>query len=247
MSAPTSRLVEKRLRAAYESQLITPLRDENGNQRGIPRSIKSLAKGLPQWRSGHLSEHDDPWVWSDQHVGHARIIEYSNRPFESLEEMDAAFFANWEAAVGDDDTVVFVGDLAVSNRGLNEETFRRVQELPGARKILVVGNHDVTARGGDLRVKGFDTMYAMMFAQGDPPLVLTHVPLREVLEGWVNVHGHTHGTPSGRTPHINVSVEHLDYRPVRLARLRALAKVLVTGRYPEGKTTNERLAAIEAA
>ena len=47
-----------------------------------------------------------------------------------------------------------------------------------------------------------------------------------------------------RTPHINVSVEQLDYRPVLLSDLRALARVLVRGEYPEGTTTSERLQAV---
>ena len=48
------------------------------------------------------------------------------------------------------------------------------------------------------------------------------------------------------TPHINVSVEQLEYAPVSLARIRRLAQVLVGGVYPPGETTVERMQAIEA-
>ena len=33
---------------------------------------------------------------------------------------------------------------------------------------------------------------ATLFAPGDPPLLLTHVPLLQVPHGWVNVHGYVH-------------------------------------------------------
>ena len=76
-----------------------------------------------------------------------------------------------------------------------------------------------------------------MVSDGEPPLIWTHYPLREVPKGHVNIHGHVHDDPPRRTPHINVSVEQLDYSPIPL-------HVLVRGEYPKGKTTLERLQAI---
>ena len=38
-----------------------------------------------------------------------------------------------------------------------------------------------------------------------------------------------------------MSVEQLDYRPVRLDRIRALARRINTANFPEGATTAERL------
>ena len=61
------------------------------------------------------------------------------------------------------------------------------------------------------------------------------MPLPEVPAGHVNVHGHAHDAPVTRTPHVNVSVEQLDYRPLSLARLRRLARRLVEGHYPAGR------------
>lgn len=60
-------------------------------------------------------------------------------------------------------------------------------------------------------------------------------------EGYVNVHGHIHDAWPRRTPHINVSVEQLDYSPISLTALRALGRVLAAGEYPAGNTTLERL------
>ena len=82
-------------------------------------------------------------------------------------------------------------------------------------------------------------------AHGDPPLLWTHYPLRKVPEGHVNIDGHEHGKTPGMSPHINVSVEQLEYEPIGLTRLRGLARALIKGHYPPGATTIERIANLE--
>ena len=67
----------------------------------------------------------------------------------------------------------------------------------------------------------------------------------DIPAGHVNIHGHAHGTPPGRSAHINVAVEQLDNEPVGLDRLRRLARALATGHYPPGATTLERIAHLE--
>ncbi len=99
MTNPQHMPTYKDLRRAYARELVAPRVDDAGKRRGVPRSVKSLAQGLPRWRSGHLPEGIDPWVWSDQHLGHANIIEYCNRPFRDLAAMDETFFSAWEAHV----------------------------------------------------------------------------------------------------------------------------------------------------
>ena len=71
--------------------------------------------------------------------------------------------------------------------------------------------------------------------EGDPP-------------GWVNIHGHVHlqDSPSSDR-HINVSVEQLNYRPVRLSDVRCLARRLMEGRAVRGPSTRARLNIVEIA
>ena len=62
----------------------------------------------------------------------------------------------------------------------------------------------------------------------------------------VNVHGHVHEKPSvTRNRHINVSVEQLDYRPVRMTDVRRLALRLVERGDVPGGTTAERLRIVD--
>lgn len=74
---------------------------------------------------------------SDLHFGHANIIQYCNRPWATVDEMNAGLVANWNSVVGPDDTVFVLGDFAM-NRGA---TLHWVSKLNG-RKILIIGNHD---------------------------------------------------------------------------------------------------------
>ena len=54
-------------------------------------------------------------------------------------------------------------------------------------------------------------------------------------QAWVNLHGHVHNNePLRATPHINVCVEHTDYRPLPLGSLVTLAKRLLAGEIRDG-------------
>ena len=195
-------------------------------------------------------------VWSDLHLGHERVIEYAERPFLDADDMDSELWGAWADEVGRDDVVVCVGDLAMGP-ARNEATWTRLRNAPGKQKILVVGNHDVVWRDPDPRdlggrgevqfyPRGFDEMCTVLVSGCNPPLVWTHYPLDDVPEGCVNVHGHAHQHMRKGSPHINVSVEQLDYRPVALTRIRSLARALVAGESPPGATTLERIEATEA-
>ena len=83
---------------------------------------------------------------ADTHFGDHRTINIQRRPFANVAEMDAALVARWNAAVGPDDEVWHLGDVA-----------RRGADVPGllarlnGRKHLLRGNNDsagtITAEG----------------------------------------------------------------------------------------------------
>ena len=119
--------------------------------------------------------------------------------------MDDALFGRWRCAVGPEDAIVCLGDVAV--HGLSGTRLQRVHEAPGWKE-LVIGNT-------------FDEVHSAPHVAGDPPLPMTHMPLQAVPEGSVNIHRHLHGAGMpGVTPHINVSVEHVHYRPRQLTAIR---------------------------
>jgi len=52
---------------------------------------------------------------SDMHLGHKNIIKYSNRPFNSLVEMDQVIIDNYNSVVKKGDTVYDLGDFCFTN------------------------------------------------------------------------------------------------------------------------------------
>lgn len=78
------------------------------------------------------------WFTADLHLGHQRILEYSERPFSTVEEMDEAILHNWNQRVDDGDTVFVLGDYAMGDRARGLAHLHRLH----GTKVLIAGNHD---------------------------------------------------------------------------------------------------------
>ena len=204
------------------------------------RRHPGMARHLENYPVTALAPGPRTWIWSDLHLGHEAIMEYSGRPFQSAAHMAEALFAAWAGTVGPEDRLVIAGDVCMSG-ALNEVVFNRLRGMPG-RKLLVPGNHDLTG-AGHLRPEGLDEVHAMLYqlgAPGEPNLLITHLPVFDLPEGWINIHGHWHEKNADGARHINVSVEQLNYRPVDFELVRGLACRLHAGASPQG-TTQQRI------
>lgn len=84
------------------------------------------------------------WFTADWHLGHARIIELAQRPFDSVEEMNLELIARFNEAVPAKALAVHMGDFAM---GSISETLPLVSCLLG-RNFLIPGNHDRCWLGG---------------------------------------------------------------------------------------------------
>ena len=155
--------------------------------------------------------------------------------------MNQAMMDAWYELVDAGDTIICLGDVDGSVQAQHQRWWR---EAPGA-KWLVLGNHDVDPVNQVRPVEVHRTAVTLA-AAGDPPLLLTHVPLLQVPAGCANVHGHVHQRESpSRNRHINVSVEQLNYRPAKLCDIRRLARRLLEGRTVPGHSTRARLNVVE--
>ena len=227
----------------YLAEIESQLHPNPPNKVSGKHGLRAMLRAVPYYPVCDFNEPDEAvLVWSDLHLGHDNIIEYCNRPFLDVDDMNGILWEYLGAALTPDKVLVVVGDLAMG-QAVGESTWQALRSLICRQRHLVLGNHDLT-RVGTLRAEGFDRVWSVMLSGGEPPLIWTHYPLSQVPSGYVNLHGHIHDDPPTRTPHINVSVEQLDYAPVSLARLRPLARALANGEYPPGETTLERLEAI---
>jgi calcineurin-like phosphoesterase family protein len=82
------------------------------------------------------------FLTADHHFGHLKICEMANRPFSSVEEMNETLVANHNSIVHPEDSVVFLGDVAM---GKLSDTLPLVAQM-NCYKTLVLGNHDRPSR-----------------------------------------------------------------------------------------------------
>jgi calcineurin-like phosphoesterase family protein len=92
------------------------------------------------------------WLTSDPHYGHVRALEIMpNRPWKTVDEMNAGLAENHNSTVGKNDAVIFVGDVVMGKKYENVPKF--IPQLNGT-KILVRGNHDAGFQETDVTKAG---------------------------------------------------------------------------------------------
>lgn len=189
------------------------------------------------------------WFMSDLHLGHARIIDYTKRPFASVDHMNDALIAALYERVRPSDTLVLLGDLTFEKDDQAAETL--LSSLPGAQKILVRGNHDSEAVA---RWSGWSAVADLLqvrikHAGRTWPIVMCHYPLdtwRARHHGGIHLHGHTHGRGNDfsiwseegelKGGRLDMSVEAWSYRPASLQGILARLKKAPSRAALEGPT-----------
>lgn len=183
------------------------------------RRIKPYAEFVPTIKDKQLDlnavdPHKLKFI-SDTHFGHFNVMDYCNRPFTSTDEMTSHMIQQYRYTVSDDDVVVWVGDIAFKGHTTINDLLKT---LPGY-KILIMGNHDFERRTKRPIPYDFDETHLVITTRN---FIVSHHPLWDVPDGYINIHGHTHNRkiPGGR--HINVCVENTEYRPISLAQIELL-------------------------
>ena len=177
------------------------------------------------WNDGPIeiigADPDRTWIWSDLHLSDRGALEAFDRPFRNIHAMNRELLANWRRSVRPSDTIICLGDVAHPDALADRRLMLDLRELGGER-ILILGNHDLdrTALAG----AGFAAQHQLALCDTDPPLVLSHYPLRRIPPGAVNLHGHLHEGAEPTRLHINLAVERLDYRPQHLPAVLARAR-----------------------
>lgn len=78
------------------------------------------------------------WFISDTHFRHKNILEFENRPFKSIEEMEAAMIDAWNNVVKKIDTVYLLGDFCFGNH----KAWLEILDYLKGNIVLIKGNHD---------------------------------------------------------------------------------------------------------
>ena len=161
---------------------------------------------------------------------HAKIIEYTRRPFPDIEIMNARLIQFWNETVEPDDAVFHLGDFLFGGVGDAMQFFSRLNG-----RIFVLSNQHHHDHGWLPKTFGSSQFksaagYPVMLL---PPihvwtdkvtrLVLCHFPLAEwegKHHGTIHLHGHSHGAFHDVGRSIDVGVDSHDFRPIPLTEIK---------------------------
>lgn len=136
---------------------------------------------------------------SDLHFGHSATLYCFNRPFLSVEDMDAYMVQQWNKRVTEEDTVYICGDISFYDITKAKMLIRRLK----GKKVLLFGNHDAQLQA-DPELPELFTEWGMLIERtiDGRHICLTHYPMldwpgdRE--GGWL-IYGHIHNREYGDT------------------------------------------------
>ena len=181
---------------------------------------------------------------SDIHFGHENVIRFDERPFATVEEMDAELIRRWNAKVGKGDLVYVLGDFIWKTR--NEDAPSLIKSLNG-QIILIKGNHDrflhnAKAKAALAGVKDYDDICVTLEDGTKKRCILSHyfMPMynSHFYQG-IHLHGHSHFTDEAdfevdfaaklnaegiRNEIYNVGCMYWNYEPVTLDEIIARGK-----------------------
>ena len=156
-------------------------------------------------------------------LGHANIIKYCERPFNSVAEMNQTLIKNFNKIIKDDDMVYHVGDLCFRNspggkhgEGSVDKAFTYVKKFKGLW-IYLKGNHD---RNNSLKTK----LTSCVIEFANKKIWLTHKPQDANPEYAINIVGHVHGAWKIKRLNktsimYNAGVDVHDFKPVSLDKV----------------------------
>lgn len=129
---------------------------------------------------------------SDWHYDHKNVINFDNRPFFTIEEMNKELIERWNTTVSAGDIVYVLGDMFWSK---GSDALPILDQLNG-QKILIKGNHD---RCNDTKFRNKFakiTEYMEVDDEGRK-VVLCHYPIvcfKNHFYGWYHLYGHVHNS-----------------------------------------------------
>ncbi|UWU06580.1 metallophosphoesterase [Sinorhizobium medicae] len=166
---------------------------------------------------------------ADLHLGHHGILRHcsATRPFDTVEQMDAAIVERINERVEASDILYVIGDFAVSG---DAEYVRHLFNSIHARKILVLGNHDLDSKGRisrTIRDLPWDIppTHALETTDEGCRIYMNHYACRTwpaAHHGSYHLFGHSHGNlpPLGRSRDVGIDCPDLAFAPVTFAEIK---------------------------
>jgi calcineurin-like phosphoesterase family protein len=168
---------------------------------------------------------------SDLHFKHYKNLEYSGRPFKTIEEHDDKLISNINEVVGKDDHLFILGDFIFTG---SIEIIRSYYNRINGIKYLILGNHDLQNKM--YRQSIIDIFEGRMFdslilSVNNQIYNLSHFPYA-YFTGY-NLHGHIHSGPNSKASERlpfhrkrwDCGADNNDYYPPSLKQIKEKLKI----------------------
>lgn len=170
------------------------------------------------------------WFTSDLHFCHNSILSFTNRPWDTVEQMAEGLIANINECVGETDILCILGD--VSMKGRQDEVEALLGRIRCRHVQLVRGNHDLKWEAGGC-FESVDDYRDIRYNKSR--FVACHYPFATwngIFHGIYHVHGHIHSEGAHYNElqrqrgyrRYDVGVDANNYRPVSVAQIREFFK-----------------------
>ena len=112
------------------------------------------------------------WFTSDTHFCHKNILEYCQRPFANVEEMNNEIISRWNQVVRNDDIVFHLGDFCLGNPNKWHAILDRLK----GKIYLILGNHDAEYINESVMQRFEDISYQLLLNVNGQKIYLNHYP-----------------------------------------------------------------------
>ena len=142
---------------------------------------------------------------ADEHFGHTNMLKYADRPFDSIEEMDAEIIKRFNSVVSKDDTTIHAGDFTLGNKKV---AYTYHSQLNG-KHIYLKGSHDRWMQKGQWHEIWQKTIEGQFVVVCHYSMCTWH---RSHYNSW-QLYGHSHGKLAPQGKQHDIGVDTNDFYP----------------------------------
>jgi calcineurin-like phosphoesterase family protein len=152
---------------------------------------------------------------ADHHFDHANIIQFCNRPFETVDEMNEVLITRHNSIVKKEDMVIVAGDFSFANK---KRTFTEFINKLNGNFVFLRGSHDrwMGKHGGNFHEIWERTIQKQK-------IVVCHYAMRTWAASHYNswqLYGHSHGTLEPVGKQWDIGVDTNDFYPYSFEQIK---------------------------
>lgn len=175
------------------------------------------------------------WFTSDTHFFHKRILEYCQRPFANVEEMNNELIYRWNQVVRNDDVVFHLGDFCLGK----PNKWNSILDRLNGKICLILGNHDTIHLNENVAQRFERVAFQMLLNVNGQKIYLNHFPFLsytgETDYTW-QLFGHIHSYQQGsqlidnqrltllRPNQYDVGVDNNNFTPISYQQIEEIMK-----------------------